>query len=85
MVLLTCSCFETEMGSAIFSRSSMKRKAYPIAMILIFYYIANMDPRPTVFVADEAQFLTQSECLSDLARIVDELDGPVMQYFWSQK
>ena len=64
----------------ISSRIGMKRKAYPIGDDTdIFGYIANMDPRPYCVLVDEAQFLTRAN-VYDLARIVDELDIPVMAF-----
>ena len=38
-----------------------------------------MDPRPYCVLVDEAQFLTRAN-VYDLARIVDELDIPVMAF-----
>lgn len=80
MVLLTSRLDNRDGVGYISSRIGMKRKAYPIGDDTdIFGYIANMDPRPYCVLVDEAQFLTRAN-VYDLARIVDELDIPVMAF-----
>ena len=60
--------------------SGMRRKAYPIGNDTdIFDYIDDISPRPYCVLIDEAQFLTRAN-VYDLARIVDELDIPVMAF-----
>lgn len=64
----------------ISSRIGMRRKAYPIGNDTdIFDYIDDISPRPYCVLIDEAQFLTRAN-VYDLARIVDELDIPVMAF-----
>ena len=80
VVLLTSRLDNRDGVGYISSRIGMKRKAYPIGDDTdIFGYIANMDPRPYCVLVDEAQFLTRAN-VYDLARIVDELDIPVMAW-----
>lgn len=80
VVLLTSRLDNRDGVGYISSRIGMKRKAYPIGDDTdIFGYIANMDPRPYCVLVDEAQFLTRAN-VYDLARIVDELDIPVMAF-----
>ena len=80
VVLLTSRLDNRDGVGYISSRIGMKRKAYPIGDDTdIFGFIANMDPRPYCVLVDEAQFLTRAN-VYDLARIVDELDIPVMAF-----
>ena len=80
VVLLTSRLDNRDGVGYISSRIGMKRKAYPIGDDTdIFGYIAHMDPRPYCVLVDEAQFLTRAN-VYDLARIVDELDIPVMAF-----
>ena len=80
VVLLTSRLDNRDGVGYISSRIGMKRKAYPIGDDTdIFGYIANMYPRPYCVLVDEAQFLTRAN-VYELARIVDELDIPVMAF-----
>ena len=64
----------------VYKRQGMRRKAYPIGNDTdIFDYIDDISPRPYCVLIDEAQFLTRAN-VYDLARIVDELDIPVMAF-----
>lgn len=80
-VLLMTSSLDTRDGYGyIASRIGMKREAYPIKPDTdIFGYVASQNPRPYCVLIDEAQFLTRSN-VYDLARVVDELDIPVMAF-----
>ena len=80
VVLMTSRLDNRDGVGYISSRIGMKRKAYPIGDDTdIFGYIAAMTPRPYCVLVDEAQFLTRAN-VYDLARIVDELDIPVMAF-----
>lgn len=80
-VLLMTSSLDTRDGfGCISSRIGMKREAYPIASNTdIFGYVQAQNPKPYCVLIDEAQFLTRSN-VYDLARVVDELDIPVMAF-----
>ena len=80
VVLLTSRLDDRDEVGYISSRIGMRRKAYPIGNDTdIFAYIDDMSPRPYCVLIDEAQFLTRAN-VYDLARIVDELDIPVMAF-----
>lgn len=80
VVLLTSRLDDRDEVGYISSRIGMRRKAYPIGNNTdIFDYIDDMSPRPYCVLIDEAQFLTRAN-VYDLARIVDELDIPVMAF-----
>ena len=80
VVLLTSRLDDRDEVGYISSRSGMRRKAYPIGNDTdIFDYIDDISPRPYCVLIDEAQFLTRAN-VYDLARIVDELDIPVMAF-----
>lgn len=62
------------------SRIGMRREAVTITDDMdIFAYIENMFEKPYCILIDESQFLSQKN-VYDLARIVDELDVPVMAF-----
>ena len=80
VVLLTSRLDDRDEVGYISSRIGMRRKAYPIGNDTdIFDYIDDISPRPYCVLIDEAQFLTRAN-VYDLARIVDELDIPVMAF-----
>ena len=80
VVLLTSRLDDWDEVGYISSRIGMRRKAYPIGNDTdIFDYIDDISPRPYCVLIDEAQFLTRAN-VYDLARIVDELDIPVMAF-----
>ena len=79
-MLLTSRLDDRDEVGYISSRIGMRRKAYPIGNDTdIFDYIDDISPRPYCVLIDEAQFLTRAN-VYDLARIVDELDIPVMAF-----
>lgn len=80
VVLMTSRLDNRDGVGYISSRIGMKRKAYPIGNDTdIFGYIAAMNPSPYCVLIDEAQFLTRAN-VYNLARIVDELDIPIMAF-----
>ncbi|WP_416468745.1 thymidine kinase [Streptococcus thermophilus] len=80
VVLLTSRLDDRDEVGYISSRIGMRRKAYPIGNDTdIFAYIDDMSPRTYCVLIDEAQFLTRANVYG-LARIVDELDIPVMAF-----
>ena len=79
-VLLTSRLDDRDEVGYISSRIGMRRKAYPIGNDTdIFDYFDDISPRPYCVLIYEAQFLTRAN-VYDLARIVDELDIPVMAF-----
>ena len=81
VVLLTSRLDDRDEVGYISSRIGMRRKAYPIGndTDIFLDYIDATSPRPYCVLIDEAQFLTRAN-VYDLARIVDELDIPVMAF-----
>ena len=80
VVLLTSRLDDRDEVGYITSRIGMRRKANPIGNDTdIFDYNDDISPRPYCVLIDEAQFLTRAN-VYDLARIVDELDIPVMAF-----
>ncbi|WP_071131316.1 thymidine kinase [Enterococcus timonensis] len=62
------------------SRIGLKREAIPIfSETTIFEIVDAISPRPACVLIDEAQFLEKQHVL-DLAKIVDELQIPVMAF-----
>ena len=62
------------------SRIGMKRPAIAIEETTdIFGYIRDLPEKPYCLLVDEAQFLKRHH-VYDLARVVDELDIPVMAF-----
>lgn len=78
-IVLMTSALDTREGYGwVASRIGLKRKAVPISADTdIFGYIQNLKEKPFCVLVDEAQFLTKANVF-DLARVVDELDVPVM-------
>lgn len=80
-VVIMTSALDTrdELGY-IASRIGIKREAHPISEDTdIFGFIASLPEKPYCVLVDECQFLTRSN-VYDLARVVDELDIPVMAF-----
>ncbi|MGT2771337.1 thymidine kinase [Streptococcus marimammalium] len=80
-VVIMTSALDTRDGlGVVSSRIGMKRNAIPISDDLnVFSYIADLDIKPYCVLIDEAQFLTKRN-VYDLAKVVDELDVPVMAF-----
>ena len=80
-VVIMTSALDTRDGKGwISSRIGMKREALAIEDDSdIFGTIASMEEKPFCLLVDEAQFLKRHH-VYDLARVVDELDVPVMAF-----
>ena len=80
-VVIMTSALDTRDGfGVISSRIGMKRTAIAIAEDTdIFRFIQEMPEKPYCVLIDEAQFLSRHH-VYDLARVVDELNVPVMAF-----
>ena len=80
-VVIMTSALDTRDGfGVVSSRIGMKRKAVAIAEDTdIFRFIQEMPEKPYCVLIDEAQFLSRHH-VYDLARVVDELNVPVMAF-----
>ena len=80
-VVIMTSALDTRDGfGVVSSRIGMKRKAIAIAEDTdIFRFIQEMPEKPYCVLIDEAQFLPRHH-VYDLARVVDELNVPVMAF-----
>ncbi|HEM6180079.1 TPA: thymidine kinase [Streptococcus suis] len=80
VVIMTSALDTRDAFGVVSSRIGMRREAVAIDDEMdIFGYIENMEPRPYCVLIDEAQFLRRHH-VYDLARVVDELDVPVMAF-----
>ena len=79
-VVIMTSAVDTRDGfGVVSSRIGMKRNAMAIEdQTDIFGYIQQLPEKPYCVLIDEAQFLKRHH-VYDLARVVDELDVPVME------
>ncbi|HBC90866.1 MAG TPA: thymidine kinase [Lactococcus sp.] len=80
-VLIMTSSLDTRAGVGIVaSRIGMSSDAVAIDDKLdVYAYIENLPVRPFCVLIDEAQFLNKQN-IYDLARVVDDLDVPVMAF-----
>ena len=80
-VVIMTSALDTRDGfGVVSSRIGMKRKAIARAEDTdIFRFIQEMPEKPYCVLIDEAQFLSRHH-VYDLARVVDELNVPVMAF-----
>lgn len=80
-VVIMTSALDTRDGfGKVSSRIGMRREAIPIAEDTdIYELINNLPEKPYCVLIDEAQFLTKAN-VYDLARVVDDLDVPVMAF-----
>ncbi|MCG7330730.1 MULTISPECIES: thymidine kinase [Streptococcus] len=80
-VVIMTSAVDTRDGfGVVSSRIGMKRSAMAIEdQTDIFGYIQSLPEKPYCVLIDEAQFLKRHH-VYDLARVVDELDVPVMAF-----
>ena len=80
-VVIMTSAIDTRDGVGyVSSRIGMKRQAMAIEDDTdILGYIKNLPEKPYCILIDEAQFLKRHH-VYDLARVVDELDVPVMAF-----
>ncbi|MEG3311127.1 thymidine kinase [Streptococcus sp. SS-4456] len=80
VVIMTSALDTRDAFGVVSSRIGMRREAVAIDdEMYIFGYIEKMEPRPYCVLIDEAQFLRRHH-VYDLARVVDELDVPVMAF-----
>ncbi|HEQ4680578.1 TPA: thymidine kinase [Streptococcus pyogenes] len=80
-VVIMTSALDTRDGFGIVSsRIGMRREAIPISNDMdIFTFIAQLEEKPYCVLIDESQFLSRQN-VYDLARVVDELNVPVMAF-----
>ena len=80
-VVIMTSAIDTRDGfGVVSSRIGMKREAIAIEDDSdVFGYIQGLEEKPYCVLVDEAQFLKRHH-VYDLARVVDELDVPVMAF-----
>ena len=80
-VVIMTSAIDTRDGvGVVSSRIGMKREAMAIEDDSdVFGYIQSLKEKPYCVLVDEAQFLKRHH-VYDLARVVDELDVPVMAF-----
>lgn len=80
VVILTSELDNRDEIGVISSRIGMRREAIPIGDDMdIFAYIEGLDEKPYCVLVDECQFLSKANVYA-LARVVDELDVPVMAF-----
>ncbi|HFI0452357.1 TPA: thymidine kinase [Streptococcus suis] len=80
VVIMTSALDTRDAFGVVSSRIGMRREAVAIDDEMdIFGFIQNIQPRPYCVLIDEAQFLRRHH-VYDLARVVDELDVPVMAF-----
>ncbi|HFR3977490.1 TPA: thymidine kinase [Streptococcus suis] len=80
VVIMTSALDTRDAFGVVSSRIGMRREAVAIDDEMdIFGYIQKLEPRPYCVLIDEAQFLRRHH-VYDLARVVDELDVPVMAF-----
>ncbi|TWS95590.1 thymidine kinase [Streptococcus sp. sy018] len=80
VVIMTSSLDTRDDFGIVSSRIGMRREALPIADDTdIYSYIENLAIKPYCVLIDEAQFLGKHH-VYQLARVVDELDVPVMAF-----
>ncbi|HEM4768098.1 TPA: thymidine kinase [Streptococcus suis] len=80
VVIMTSALDTRDAFGVVSSRIGMRREAVAIDDDMdIFGYIQKIQPRPYCVLIDEAQFLRRHH-VYDLARVVDELDVPVMAF-----
>ncbi|MDG4510077.1 thymidine kinase [Streptococcus suis] len=80
VVIMTSALDTRDAFGVVSSRIGMRREAVAIDDEMdIFGYIQKIQPRPYCVLIDEAQFLRRHH-VYDLARVVDELDVPVMAF-----
>ncbi|TCD46349.1 thymidine kinase [Streptococcus sp. X16XC17] len=80
-VVIMTSAIDTRAGvGVVASRIGMQREAIAIEDDTdVYALIEKMDPKPYCILIDEAQFLTKKH-VYDFARVVDDLDVPVMAF-----
>ncbi|MFD3033409.1 thymidine kinase [Streptococcus agalactiae] len=80
VVIMTSALDTRDEFGVVSSRIGMRREAVPISDDMdIFSYIQNLPQTPYCVLIDECQFLSKKN-VYDLARVVDDLDVPVMAF-----
>ncbi|CNE77024.1 thymidine kinase [Streptococcus agalactiae] len=80
VVIMTSALDTRDEFGVVSSRIGMRREAVPISDDMdIFFYIQNLPQKPYCVLIDECQFLSKKN-VYDLARVVDDLDVPVMAF-----
>lgn len=80
VVIMTSALDTRDAFGVVSSRIGMRREAIPITDDMdIFNYIKNLEKKPYCVLIDECQFLSKKN-VYDLARVVDDLDVPVMAF-----
>ncbi|AFV72358.1 Thymidine kinase [Streptococcus agalactiae] len=80
VVIMTSALDTRDEFGVVSSRIGMRREAVPISDDMdIFSYIQNLLQKPYCVLIDECQFLSKKN-VYDLARVVDDLDVPVMAF-----
>lgn len=80
VVIMTSALDNRDEIGVVSSRIGMRREAIPISDEMdIFAYMEELDVKPYCVLIDECQFLSKRN-VYDLARVVDELDVPVMAF-----
>lgn len=80
-VVIMTSALDTRDGfGVVSSRIGMRREAVPISSDMdVFTFIDQLEEKPCCVLIDESQFLSKQN-VYDLARVVDELNVPVMAF-----
>jgi thymidine kinase len=80
-VLLMTSSLDTREGTGVVaSRMGISHEAVAIdETMAVFDFVSGLSEKPFCILIDEAQFLTKNN-IYDFARVVDELNIPVMAY-----
>ncbi|WP_172355142.1 thymidine kinase [Pseudolactococcus insecticola] len=80
VVIMTSAIDNRDEIGVVSSRIGMREKAVPIDDEFdVFGYVAQLAAKPYCILIDEAQFLSKKN-IYELARVVDELDVPVMAF-----
>ncbi|MGT2925648.1 thymidine kinase [Streptococcus cuniculipharyngis] len=80
VVIMTSALDTRDDFGVVSSRIGMRREALPISDDTNIYdYVEGLDPKPYCVLIDESQFLKKHH-VYQLARVVDELDVPVMAF-----
>ncbi|HGC7188968.1 TPA: thymidine kinase [Streptococcus agalactiae] len=80
VVIMTSALDTRDEFGVVSSRIGMRREAVPISDDMdIFSYIQNLPQKLYCVLIDECQFLSKKN-VYDLARVVDDLDVPVMAF-----
>ncbi len=80
VIIMTSALDTREEHDVVASRVGLSRKAHSISdQDNCFEMVQSLDPQASCILVDEAQFLSKKNVL-ELAKIVDELNIPVMAF-----